>query len=184
MQSFLSELCGMHIIASSFKKETASFLALEINSLPKIQKVLTAEGYAFAQDVLAVALKKVTSHYEKAHKNTNFGQIIFAETEDNTYLVSKESKNMKVRLLTATALTPDQVTAAQNYTLRSWFSIFFVALVFFVCYALFSTEITKDSLLYAKFIAEERRWLVISSILITHFWLSSLIIQPFNSFTK
>lgn len=65
---------------------------------------------------------------------------------------------MKVRILKEQKLTPKQQAAAQSYTLRAWFGIFFVAIVFFVGYALFNVEISKDSLLYAKFIAEERRW--------------------------
>jgi len=50
-----------------------------------------------------------------------------------------------------------QKVDAQYYTLRAWFSLFFVALIFFVCYAMFNVEIAKDSLLYAKFIADDRR---------------------------
>jgi hypothetical protein len=42
-----------------------------------------------------------------------------------------------------------------SYILRAWFGFFFVAIIFFVCYAMFTLEIQKDSLLYAKFIATD-----------------------------
>lgn len=68
----------MQLISSAFKKDNASFLAIDITSLPKIEKVLTPEGYALAKDILAEAVKKVITHYEMTHKNNNFGQVIFA----------------------------------------------------------------------------------------------------------
>ncbi|KAL4481375.1 hypothetical protein ABPG72_010528 [Tetrahymena utriculariae] len=155
---FLTELCGMKLVSSSFKKENASFLAIEVTSLPKLQKVLSHENYVIAQEILTESLKKVIDHYQQVHQNNYFGQVIFAEEEqDKTYLVSQESKKMKVRVLTEVNLTDEQHYQANLYTLRSWFGIFFVLSVAFILIAIFNVEITKDSLLYAKFIAEERR---------------------------
>lgn len=49
----------MQLISSAFKKDNASFLAIDITSLPKIEKVLSSESYALAKDILAEAVKKV-----------------------------------------------------------------------------------------------------------------------------
>ncbi|KAL4433180.1 hypothetical protein ABPG74_010875 [Tetrahymena malaccensis] len=155
---FLTELCGMKLVSSSFKKENASFLVIEVTSLPKLQKVLSQENYLMAEEILTESLKKVIDHYQQVHQNNYFGQVIFAEDEqDKTYLVSQESKKMRVRVLAEVKLTDEQHYQANLYTLRAWFGIFFVLSVAFILIAIFNVEITKDSLLYAKFIAEERR---------------------------
>lgn len=144
----------MQTIISSFKGKSASFVVLEVSSLKNIQATHNEAEVALAEKIIAHAINKVVSNFQRLYKEEAFAQVFFLEdAEENLAQLDMISFVQKRNL----AETAAAVAAANSYTLRAWFGIFFVALIFFVCYALFNVEIVKDSLLYAKFLTDERK---------------------------